>query len=97
MKYLYILLFSASLISCSNPKQEQKLEALDQKSAREVTLMTEKKGDTVYHITRQNIWFNGEKIATQSDTIVTPNQVKTWNNSDSAKTLSEVPIFVTVQ
>lgn len=97
MKYLFGLLFSISLFACSNPKQEQKLEALDQKSAREVTLMTEQKGDSVYHITRQHIWFNGEKIATQSDTIVTPNRVKTWSETDSTKTLSQVPIFVTVQ
>lgn len=84
-------------MSCSEANQEKPLEQLDKKSAREVVLVTETKGDSVLHITKQHIWFNGEKIADKSDTIITAKRVNTWSVGDTAQTLSEVPIYVTVQ
>lgn len=100
LKILRNTLFILPLLglgSCAEQAKEDSLEQLDKKSAREVTLMTVSKGDSVLHITRQHIWFNGEKIADKTDTLITANKVNTWNDSDSSKTLSQVPIFVTVQ
>lgn len=84
-------------MSCSNAKQDKPLEQLDKKSAREVVLITEIKGDSVLHITKQRIWFNGEEIVAKNDTITTAKKVSTWSVADSTQTLSEVPIYVTVQ
>ncbi|UIR54579.1 hypothetical protein LZQ00_09865 [Sphingobacterium sp. SRCM116780] len=97
MKYILTIMTLFALWSCSNPEDEQKLEQLDKKSAREVTLKTITQGDSVLHITVQNIWYNGDKIATKNDTIKTAAAPKTWNKVDSTQTLSKVPIFVTVQ
>lgn len=97
MKYIFFGLAMTVLISCTDAKQDKPLEQLDKKSAREVVLVTESKGDSVLHITKQHIWFNGEKIAEKSDTIITAKRVNTWSVADSTQTLSEVPIYVTVQ
>lgn len=99
MKYLVALGALFTCISC-NQQQEQskeKLEQLDKKSAREVTLKTVTEKDSVLHITNQTIWFNGDQIATKSDTLKTAKAPKTWNAVDSSQNLSQVPIFVTVQ
>lgn len=96
MKYLLAILPLLVLASCENQK-EQTLEQLDKKSAREVTLKTITQGDSVLHITTQHIWYNGEQIASKSDTIKTASAPNTWDGIDSTKTLSKVPIYVTVQ
>lgn len=83
-------------MSCQKT-EEKNLEELDKKSAREVTLTTVKKGDSILHITRQHIWYNGEKIAEKTDTIVTANKVATWGDTAEQTPMSEIPIFVTVQ
>lgn len=97
MKYLFITLCILSLTSCISGEKEQPLEQLDKKSAREVTLKTVTRGDSVLHITTQHIWYNGEEVAAKSDTLITPIAPKSWETVDSSKTLSKVPIFVTVQ
>lgn len=97
MKYLIGVFSILALVSCSNQEKDQKLEQLDKKSAREVTLKTVVKGDSVLHITTQHIWYNGEQIAAKKDTIVTAAAPNTWDGVDSTKTLSKVPIYVTVQ
>lgn len=98
MKYLFVFLSLLSVISCtSGIKKEQALEELDKKSAREVTLKTVTQGDSVLHITTQHIWFNGDEVASKSDTIKTAVAPKSWDAVDSSKTLSKVPIYVTVQ
>ena len=97
MKFLFVIISILGVTSCIQPEKEQSLEQLDKKSAREVVLKTVTKGDSVLHITTQQIWFNGEQVAAQSDTIITGVAPKTWNDIDSSKTLSKVPIYVTVQ
>jgi hypothetical protein len=91
---LSILLIS--LASCQNTKEES-LENLDKKSAREVTLSTVTTNDTVYHITKQNIWVNGSKIKEQTDTIKTALKEASWGADSTAMKLNEIPIYVTVQ
>ncbi|QBQ42103.1 hypothetical protein [Sphingobacterium psychroaquaticum] len=95
MKYTLAFFALTFLLSCAREK-EQKLESLDKKSAREVTLTTVEKGDSVLHITKQNIWYNGERLAEKADTIITEAKPKTWNAADT-NSLRKVPIFVTVQ
>jgi len=95
MKYLIALFACALFFSCEEQKT-QNLESLDKKSAREVTLSTVERGDSVLHITTQNIWYNGDRIAEKSDTIITAAKPKTWNATDTSS-LRHVPIFVTVQ
>jgi len=97
MKHLFGF-FAASffIISCQNAP-EQTLESLDKKSAREVTLTTVTKNDTVFHITKQSIWLNGEQIAQHSDTVVTTLKPNTWGSESSETKLNEIPIYVTVQ
>lgn len=97
MKYLFVIASVLVFASCTQPEKEQSLEQLDKKSAREVTLKTVTKGDSVLHITTQQIWFNGEQVAAKSDTIITEIAPKTWDAVDSSKVLSKVPIYVTVQ
>ncbi|RZF62618.1 hypothetical protein [Sphingobacterium corticibacterium] len=97
MKYLLSALCFIGFMSCNNGQSEQALEQLDKKSAREVTLKTVTKGDSVLHITTQHIWYNGEQITSKSDTILTAIAPGTWNTTDSSATLSKVPIYVTVQ
>ncbi|ERJ59914.1 hypothetical protein [Sphingobacterium paucimobilis] len=94
----FITALSVSLLTaCNSGQQEQILEQLDKKSAREVTLKTVTQGDSVLHITSQHIWYNGEQIASKNDTIKTLAAPNTWDGIDSTKTLSKVPIYVTVQ
>ena len=97
MKYIYIIASLVFLTACSDQPQEQSLEQLNKKSAREVTLMTQKQGDSVMHISKQIIWSNGEKIAEKMDTIITANRANNWGDGDSSLQLSQVPIYVTVQ
>lgn len=98
MKYLILSLSFLSIVSCTrSTNKEQALEELDKKSAREVVLKTVSKGDSVLHITTQYIWFNGDQIASKSDTIITAVAPKSWDTVDSSKVLSKVPIYVTVQ
>ncbi len=96
MKYLLIITASIFLWSCAG-QEEKALEDLDKKSAREVTLMTVQHGDSVYHISKQKIWFNGEMISESIDTLTTPNKVATWGEEAGKTSLAEVPIYVTVQ
>lgn len=97
MKYLFGIFSFLTLVACNNNQGEQTLEQLDKKSAREVTLKTITRGDSVLHITTQHIWYNGEQIASKNDTIVTASTPNTWDTVDSTQTLSKVPIYVTVQ
>ena len=97
MKYLLGILGFIIIASCQNRQREQALKQLDKKLAREVTLKTVTQGDSVLHITTQHIWYNGEQIASESDTIKTAVTPNTWDGADSSATLSEVPIYVTIQ
>lgn len=98
MKKLFFIPFLALLASCSNSQKEDNLENLDKKSAREVVLTTKTSGDTVFHITKQIIWFNSEQIATAVDTVVTLKKENTWEISqDSTLSLDKIPIYVTIQ
>lgn len=97
MKYLLAILCFISTTSCQDWQDEQALEQLDKKLAREVTLKTVTQGDSVLHITTQHIWYHGEQITSKSDTIVTAVAPNTWSSVDSSATLSKVPIYVTVQ
>ena len=97
MKYLLLVVCLITFTSCFNRQSEQSLEQLDKRSAREVTLKTVTKGDSVLHITTQHIWYNGEQITSGTDTIVTAKAPGTWGIADSSVTLSNVPIYVTVQ
>lgn len=96
MKQLLALFALTFLFSCAS-EPEQKLESLDKKSAREVTLMTVNQGDSVLHLTKQIIWSNGEKIAEQVDTIITPKKINSWDDTSKITPMNEVPIYVTVQ
>lgn len=97
MKALISLsLMVLAMVSCQNTPEE-KLENLDKKSAREVTLSTVTKNDTVLHITKQNIWVNGTKIKEQSDTIKTSLKEASWGADSTSMKLNEIPIYVTVQ
>lgn len=97
MKIPFFILGLALFVSCQNASQDQSLENLDKRSAREVTLTTITKGDTVYHLTKQNIWVNGERIVQKTDTVKTSLTEKTWSSSENAVKLNEIPIYVTVQ
>lgn len=97
MKYLLAIFCFFTAAACQQKQSGQALEQLDKKAAREVTLKTVTKGDSVLHITTQHIWYNGEQIASGSDTIVTAAAPNTWDSVDSSATLRNVPIYVTVQ
>jgi len=97
MKYLLSILGLIAIAACQNRQREQALTQLDKKLAREVTLKTVTQGDSVLHITTQHIWYQGEQIASESDTIKTAVQPNTWDRADSSATLSQVPIYVTIQ
>ncbi len=97
MKYPLATLCFIGLAACQDGQREQALEQLDKKSAREVTLRTVTQGDSVLHITTQHIWYNGEQVASKSDTMVTAVVPSTWDSADSSATLGNVPIYVTVQ
>lgn len=95
-QFVPLFFITAVLTGCQS-NTDKNLESLDKKSAREVTLITVTDNDKVYHITRQNIWLNGEKIAEKTDTITTSLKENTWGNDSLTKKLNEVPIYVTVQ
>lgn len=96
-KCIAFLFLGIIAISCQTSASEEPLENLDKKSAREVTLRTITKGDVVYHLTEQNIWVNGERIAQKTDTIETKLQESTWSTDSTSMKLNEIPIYVTVQ
>ena len=90
-KILLITLPLATFFACqSNKNENQNLEQIDKKSAREVVLTTETKGDSVLHITKQKIWSNDLMIAEKVDTLITHKQ---YTPTDSTK----IPIYVTIQ
>lgn len=90
-KIVFLTLISTTFIACqSNQNENQNLEQLDKKSAREVVLTTETKGDSVLHITKQKIWANDMMIAEKVDTLITHKQ---YTPTDSTK----IPIYVTIQ
>ena len=98
MKKILAITSILTLISCGNNEKEDNLENLNKKSAREVVLSTQTKGDTVFHITKQIIWFNNEQIATAVDTVVTLKKENTWETAqDSTLSLDKIPIYVTIQ
>lgn len=97
MRKLIPFLGLAFAAGCSGSGEDQQLENLDKKSAREVTLTTVTKGDTVYHLTKQTIWINGEKIISQTDTLVTTLNPKTWSSDSTSVKINQIPIYVTVQ
>ena len=99
MKKLYILpVLMLSLVSFMQNQNEDNLESLNKKSAREVVLTTKTNGDTVYHITKQIIWYNNEQIATATDTVITLKKANTWEiEKDSTMSLDKIPIYVTIQ
>jgi hypothetical protein len=98
MKYTLACFVLFTILSCTNTNEQQNLETLNKKSAREVTLTTVTKGDTVYHLTKQIIWYNGEKIKQTTDTIITKLVENTWEtDSTKIEKLNQIPIYVTVQ
>lgn len=98
MKKILTIAFIAMLVSCNNNQKEDNLENLNKKSAREVVLSTKTNGDTVYHITKQIIWYNNEQIATAVDTVLTLKKENTWETpQDSTLSLDKIPIYVTIQ
>ena len=90
-KILFITLPLATFFACqSNQNENQNLEQIDKKSAREVVLSTKTVGDSVMHITKQKIWSNDLVIAEKVDTLITHKQ---YTPTDSTK----IPIYVTIQ
>ena len=90
-KILLITLPLATFFACqSNQNENQNLEQIDKKAAREVVLTTKTVGDSVLHITKQKIWANDLMIAEKVDTLITHKQ---YTPNDSIK----MPIYVTIQ
>ena len=90
-KILFLTLISTTFFACqSNKDENQNLEQIDKKSAREVVLSTKTVGDSVMHITKQEIWSNDLAIAEKVDTLITHKQ---YTPTDSTK----IPIYVTIQ
>lgn len=91
-------LFAISMlwISCTE-KAENKLESLDKKSAREVTLSTEVVGDTVLHLVKQRIWANGELVLAKIDTLKTAQNILDTKTNQEPAAMAKVPIYVTVE
>lgn len=87
---------SLAFTACTE-KPENKLESLDKKSAREVTLSTEVVGDTVLHLVKQRIWANGELILAKVDTLKTAQQIIDSKTNQEPAAMSKVPIYVTVE
>ncbi|WP_413511590.1 hypothetical protein [Myroides odoratus] len=84
------------MTACTQQPSNQNLESLDKKSAREVTLKTILAGDSIYHITAQTIWVNGQIIQQKVDTLKTAKTFNDWGDSQPT-TLEKVPIYVTVE
>ncbi|MDR2222100.1 MAG: hypothetical protein LBE34_05090 [Flavobacteriaceae bacterium] len=95
MKYILFVAIAILGVSCRQ-SGDSNLEQLDKKSAREVSLKAVEVGDSILHITEQNIWANGQLIAQKSDTIKTAKQVPNWD-STTPTTLVKTPIYVTVE
>ncbi|WP_334124917.1 hypothetical protein [Empedobacter brevis] len=90
-KIVFLAVALTTFFACqSNQNENQNLEQIDKKSAREVVLTTETVGDSVLHITKQKIWSNDLMIAEKVDTLITHKQ---YTPTDSTKT----PIYVTIQ
>ena len=90
-KTLPFLLPLTAIFACQSPQNtNQNLEQIDKKSAREVVLSIQIKGDSVLHITQQKIWSNDLMIAEKVDTLITHKQ---YTPADSTK----IPIYVTIQ
>ena len=87
---------SLAFTACTE-KPENKLESLDKKSAREVTLSTEVVGDTVLHLVKQRIWANGELILAKVDTLKTAQQIIDPKTNQEPTAMAKVPIYVTVE
>jgi len=99
MKHISLCLFISILgISCSGTDQNN-LESIDKKSAREVVLRTVIEGDTILHISNQTIWANNTIIATRTDTIKTPLKAPVWgeNPTNDNVDMQKPPIYVTVE
>ncbi len=68
-KIVFLAVALTTFFACqSNQNENQNLEQIDKKSAREVVLTTETVGDSVLHITKQKIWSNDLMIAEKVDT-----------------------------
>ncbi|MFD0700665.1 hypothetical protein [Myroides pelagicus] len=101
MKKIYTLVVLLGLFltitSCTGSSRSQNnLATLDKKSAREVSLKSVAVGDSIFHITDQKVWANGQLIIEKRDTIKTVKEVKGWNN-EQITTLVKAPIYVTVE
>lgn len=101
MKKIYTLVVLLGLFltitSCTGSSRSQNnLATLDKKSAREVSLKSVVVGDSIFHITDQKVWANGQLIIEKRDTIKTVKEVKVWNN-EQITTLVKAPIYVTVE
>lgn len=90
------MVLALALTACTE-KPENKLESLDKKSAREVTLSTEVVGDTVLHLVKQRIWANGELILAKVDTLKTAQQITDTKANQEPAAMAKVPIYVTVE
>lgn len=98
MKKAIVVVGIIALIAtaCSQQQPSQNLESLDKKSAREVTLKTIPAGDSIYHITAQTIWVNGQAVLEKVDTLTTAKNVNDWG-ANQPTSLEKIPIYVTVE
>ncbi|MGG5507355.1 MULTISPECIES: hypothetical protein [unclassified Myroides] len=98
MKKAILVIGTITLLAsaCTQQQSSQNLESLDKKSAREVTLKTVSVGDSIYHITAQTIWVNGQMIQQKVDTITTAKNINDWGASQPTS-LEKIPIYVTVE
>lgn len=91
MKKILLTTFVITMFyGCQTSNNNENLEQIDKKAAREVVLSTKTVGDSILHITKQKIWENDIVVNEKIDTIIT---VKQWSSSDSVST----PIYVTIQ
>lgn len=95
-KIVPLLVCSLAFVACTQ-RPENKLESLDKKSAREVTLSTEVVGDTVLHLVKQRIWANGELVLAKVDTLKTALQIIDSKTNQEPAAMAKVPIYVTVE
>lgn len=93
-----IITIVLAVVFCSACTQQaaNKLEALDTKSSREVTIKSEVSGDSILHITHQKIWANGQIVAQKTDTVKTAKEITAWGESNPVS-LVKTPIYVTVE
>ncbi|MTG96924.1 MULTISPECIES: hypothetical protein [Myroides] len=97
-KLAALLTIVITFVSCTNSQQQNanNLATLDKKSSREVSLKSTVVGDSIYHITSQKVWANGQLIIEKTDTIKTVKEVPGWNG-EAPTTLEKAPIYVTVE